>query len=78
MLTTTRFYGGMHGPWRHARIAKRVSSGFSPTIAGKDDEIDTTPEVCLIFIYPNEKVYLPITGEAFVAHDPERARTLWN
>jgi general stress protein 26 len=44
----------------------------------KDDEIDAIPEVCLIFVYPKEKVYLSITGEAFVAHDPDRARALWN
>jgi general stress protein 26 len=44
----------------------------------KDDEIATDPHVCLVFIYPKEKVYLCVTGEAFVAHDPERARELWN
>jgi general stress protein 26 len=44
----------------------------------KDDEIEANPEVGLSFFYPKEKVYLSITGEAFVARDPERARALWN
>ncbi len=44
----------------------------------KDDEIDATPEVCLVFVYEREKVYLSLTGEAFVAHDPDRAQALWN
>jgi general stress protein 26 len=44
----------------------------------KDEEVDANREVCLIFVYPEEKVYLSITGEAFVARDTERARALWN
>jgi general stress protein 26 len=71
---------------RHARPADGGSAGppggviwFLTDHRGlKDDEIDVTPEVCLIFFYPKEKVYLSITGEAFVAHDPDRARSLWN
>jgi general stress protein 26 len=34
--------------------------------------------VCLTFLYEKEKVYLSLTGEAFVANDPGRARALWN
>jgi general stress protein 26 len=44
----------------------------------KDDEVEECPEVCLTFVYPEEKVYLSITGEAFVGRDPQRARALWN
>lgn len=44
----------------------------------KDDEIESNHEVCLSFVYLKEKVYLSITGKAFVASDPECARALWN
>lgn len=43
----------------------------------KDDEIERCPEVCLTFVYPEEKVYLSLTGEASVCTDTERARALW-
>ena len=36
------------------------------------------PQVCLCFIYPKEKVYLSISGEASVGIDRERAEALWN
>jgi general stress protein 26 len=44
----------------------------------KDDEVKTNPNVCLAFVYAKEKVYLSITGQAFVGRDVERARALWN
>jgi general stress protein 26 len=44
----------------------------------KDDEIEADPNVCLTFVYPKEKVYLSVTGKAFVRRDPERAEALWN
>jgi len=43
----------------------------------KDHDIEIAPEVYLTFVYPNENVYLAITGEAFVSLDPEEARELW-
>ena len=42
-----------------------------------EDDIETLPEVYLTFVYPNERVYLALTGEAFVGTDPEEARLLW-
>jgi general stress protein 26 len=44
----------------------------------KDDEIEDNPNVCLTFVYPKERVYLSITGKAFVSRDPECAKALWN
>jgi len=44
----------------------------------KDDEVNANREVCLTFVYPEEKAYLSITGEALVVRDTERARVLWN
>ena len=42
-----------------------------------NDEIETSPEVYLTFVYPNENVYLALTGEVFVSMDPEHAQALW-
>lgn len=44
----------------------------------KDEEVEIRPEVYLTFVYPNQNVYLAITGEAFVSRDPACARHLWD
>ena len=44
----------------------------------KDDEVAFHPDVCLTFLYPEEKVYLSLTGRACVRADVSRARGLWN
>ncbi|MEZ5829168.1 MAG: pyridoxamine 5'-phosphate oxidase family protein [Hyphomicrobiales bacterium] len=44
----------------------------------RDDEIEMCPEVYLTFVYPNENVYLALTGEAFVNKDPKCAREVWD
>ena len=44
----------------------------------KDDEVERCPEVCLTFTYPDEKVYLSLTGEASVCRDTAKARDLWS
>jgi general stress protein 26 len=79
-MMTTRFYGGLRARPMEARPdhEEGVIWFLTDQRGLKDDEIDAIPEVCLIFVYPKEKVYLSITGEAFVAHDPDRARALWN
>lgn len=79
-MMTTRFYGGMRARPMEARPDREegVIWFLTDQRGLKDDEIDAIPEVCLIFVYPKEKVYLSITGEAFVAHDPGHARALWN
>jgi general stress protein 26 len=43
----------------------------------KDDDIEVAPEVYLTFVYPNENVYLALTGEVFVSLEPEHAEVLW-
>jgi general stress protein 26 len=79
-MMTTRFYGGMRARPMEARPDREegVIWFLTDQRGLKDDEIDAIPEVCLVFVYPKEKVYLSITGEAFVAHAPDRARALWN
>lgn len=44
----------------------------------KDDEVAANPEVCLTFIYSDEKVYLSLTGQATFSRDTARAQKLWN
>jgi general stress protein 26 len=41
------------------------------------DLVEDCPEVYLTFVYPNENVYLALTGEAFVINDLDCARHLW-
>ena len=43
-----------------------------------EDEIEVSPEVYLTFAYPDENVYLAITGEAFVINDRDCAVRLWD
>ena len=78
-MMTTQFDGGMRAtdggpPDKDAGVIWFLTDHRGL----KDDEIDATPAVCLTFLYEKEKVYLSLTGEAFVAHDPGRARALWN
>ena len=39
----------------------------------REDEIEVSPEVYLTFVYPEENVYLALTGEAFVINDRDCA-----
>jgi general stress protein 26 len=79
MLTTT-FAGGLRARPMEARADRKAELiWFLTDIRGlKDDEIDANPQVGLCFIYPKEKVYLSITGEASIGIDRERAAELWN
>jgi len=79
-MMTTRFDGGLRARPLEARPDKDHDAiWFLTDVRGlKDDEVEANPEVCLTFVYPKEKVYLSITGEAFVSRDPERAKALWN
>lgn len=43
----------------------------------KDDEIADTPEVCLIFIDPKQRVYLSLSGRAEVRRDAAKAAEIW-
>jgi len=44
----------------------------------REDEIEVSPEVYLTFVYPEENVYLALTGEAFVINDRDCAVRLWD
>ena len=44
----------------------------------REHAIEVSPEVYLTFVYPNENVYLALTGEAFVVNDADCAERLWS
>jgi general stress protein 26 len=79
-MMTTRFDGGLRARPLEARPDRDAGViWFLTDVRGlKDDEVEANPEVCLTFVYSKEKVYLSITGEAFVSRDPGRAKALWN
>jgi general stress protein 26 len=79
-MMTTRFLEGLRARPLEARADRDESVIWFLTDrrAAKDDEIEAFPEICLTFVYPKEKVYLSISGQASVGRDTERARSLWN
>jgi general stress protein 26 len=79
-MLTTAFADGLRARPMEARADRdNELIWFLTDVRGlKDDEIEAAPQVCLCFIYPKEKVYLSISGEASVGIDRERAEALWN
>src|SRR4026207_225088 len=79
-MMVTRFARGLRARPLEARPERDTETiWFLTDVRGlKDDEIEANPNVCLTFVYAKEKVYLSITGKAFVSRDPERAKALWN
>jgi general stress protein 26 len=44
----------------------------------KEEEINSSPEICLAFAEPRNNTFLSITGRADIRQDADRARALWN
>jgi general stress protein 26 len=79
-MMTTRFSEGLWARPLEARADRdeRLIWFLTDRRAAKDDEIESSPEICLTFVYPKEKVYLSMSGKASVGRDAERTRSLWN
>jgi general stress protein 26 len=79
-MMVTHFAAGLRARPLEARPDRDAAViWFLTDVRGlKDDEIEADPNVCLTFVYPKEKVYLSVTGKAFMSRDPERAKALWN
>jgi general stress protein 26 len=79
-MMTTRFEGGLRARPLEARPDrdKNLIWFLTDRRGLKDDEIGAHSEVGLAFVYPKEKVYLSITGRAFVSQNPSQAKKLWN
>ncbi len=45
--------------------------------AGKDDEINDNPNVCVAFADPAKHNYVSVTGTATVSNDRQKIRELW-
>jgi general stress protein 26 len=45
--------------------------------SSKEDEIETAPDVGLVFIDSSSKAYLSITGRACVMRDVEKTKEVW-
>jgi general stress protein 26 len=78
-MLTTRFAGGLRArplearPDRDAGVIFFVTDTHSP----KEDEIEATPDVGLVFFDSKEKAYLSITGRACVVHDADKTKDAW-
>lgn len=78
-MLTTRFPGGLRSRPLEARPDREQGTILFvvDVRAGKDDEIEAAPEVCLTFIDNREKAYLSITGRSEVLKDAAKARAIW-
>jgi general stress protein 26 len=78
-MMTTRFDGGLRARPLEARPDRDedVIWFLTDRRGLKDDEVEAHAEVCLTFLYPEKKVYLSVTGRAFVS-DFCRTQELWN
>jgi general stress protein 26 len=78
-MLTTRFAGGLRARPVEARADRAAGLIFFVTDrrGAKDDEIETHPDVALVFIDPKDKAYLSITGRASVLDDHAKAAEIW-
>ena len=79
-MMTTRFENGLRARPLEARPDRdhNVIWFLTDKRGLKDDEIEAHSDVCLAFLYTKEKVYLSVTGRAFVGPNPAQAEKLWN
>jgi general stress protein 26 len=78
-MLTTQFVGGLRARPLEARPDRDAGLIFFVTDlhSAKEDEIEATPDVGLVFIDPSDKAYLSITGRACVIHDANKIKAAW-
>jgi general stress protein 26 len=78
-MLTTQFAGGLRARPLEARPDRDAGLIFFVTDvhSAKEDEIEATPDVGLVFIDASDKAYLSITGRARVILDPEKTKLFW-
>jgi len=78
-MLTTQFVGGLRARPLEARPDRRAGLIFFVTDihSAKEDEVEAAPNVGLVFISPNDKAYLSITGRARVVRDADKTRAAW-
>jgi general stress protein 26 len=78
-MLTTRFADGLRARPLEVRLdrGKGLISFVTDIHSAKESEIETTPDVALVFIDLNDKAYLSITARARVLRDMDRIRAAW-
>jgi len=78
-MLTTRFRGGLRARPVEARPDRAVGLiWFVTDVRGlKDDEIEQSPDVGLVFIDHADRAYLSVTATAQVLEDHAKAREIW-
>jgi general stress protein 26 len=78
-MLTTRFAGGLRARPLEARPDRESGLIWFVTDlrSAKDNEIEATQDVCLVFIDAKEKAYLSLTGRAEVLRDSGKAAEIW-
>ncbi len=78
-MLTTRFGAGLRArPLEPRPDREEGVICFVVDVRGaKDDEIERTPEVCLVLIDHKEKAYLSVSGRAAVTRDEAKAKAIW-
>jgi len=78
-MLTTRFPAGLRARPLEARPERAAGIIWFLTDArsGKDPEIEAEPDVGLVFVDRDERIYLSITARARLEHDVARQRQIW-
>jgi general stress protein 26 len=78
-MQTTRPSSRLRSRTLHARPERGTYSVWFVTDlkSAKERQIETTPDVGLMFVDSKENAYLSITAEAKVARDPVKAEAIW-
>src|SRR3982751_5572346 len=78
-MLTTRFRGGLRARPVEARPDRTAGLiWFVTDVRGlKDDEIEQSPDVGLVFIDQAAHAYLSVTAKAEVLEDRAKAREIW-
>ena len=78
-MLTTQFSGGLRARPLEARADRNAGIiWFLTDVRGaKDDEIGEAHDIGLVFIDEDDRVYLSITGRAFVTRDIAKTKEIW-
>ena len=78
-MLTTRFPAGLRARPLEARPDRDAGIIWFLTDArsAKDPEIETEPDVGLVFVDPKERIYLSLTARASLQHDVSRQHQIW-
>ena len=78
-MLTTQFVGGLRARPLEARPDRDAGLIFFVTDihSAKEDEIEATPDVGLVFVDSSDKAYLSITGRTCVVRDADKIKAAW-